>query len=129
MSTLRTCLAVAVPLGLALAVLPAAPASAGDGVERAGDCTRTSTTKIKASHDDGRIELEGEVDSNRRGQTWRWSMLDGTTRVAAGTSTTVAPSGSFSVERRIANRAGTRTLTFRASNAATGERCTAVVRF
>lgn len=128
MSTLRTCLAVAVPLGLAVTVLPASPASAGDGVQRAGDCTRASSTKVKASHDNGRIELEGEVDSNRRGQTWRWSMLDNGTVVARGTSTTVAPSGSFSVERRIANRPGTRTLTFRATNPTTHERCTAVVR-
>jgi hypothetical protein len=55
-------------------------------------------------------------------------MTDNGTQVFAGTRTTVAPSGSFSVSRHIANRAGTDTIVARASNAKTGETCTGTVR-
>ena len=126
MSTLRTCLAVAVPLGLALTVLPASPAAASDDeVLRHGTCTGAADVKIKAKHRDGRLEVEGEVDQNRRGQTWRWTITDNGVRVASGTSTTAGPSGSFSVERKVANRAGRDTLRFRAVHAGSGQVCRA----
>lgn len=129
MSTLRTCLAVAVPLGLGLAltVLPASPAAADDAVLRQGTCTGAADVKIKAKHDDGRLEVEGEVDQNRRGHTWRWTITDNGMRVASGTSTTAGPSGSFSVERRVADRAGSDTLRLRAVHAVTGQVCRAKV--
>ena len=127
MSTLRTCLAVAVPLGLAMTVLPASPAAADDAVLRQGTCSGAADVKIKAKHDDGRLEVEGEVDQNRRGQTWRWTITDNRKLVASGTSTTAGPSGSFSVERRVANRAGSDTLRFRAVHTGSGQVCRAKV--
>ena len=36
----------------------------------AGSCTGGSTAKLKAKHDDGRLETEFEVDQNRNGVTW-----------------------------------------------------------
>jgi hypothetical protein len=45
-----------------------------------------------------------------------------------GSRRTVAPSGSFRVERRIPDRSGTDTLVAVASNAATGQRCSGSIR-
>ena len=45
--------------------------------------------------------------------------------VWSGTRTTLAPSGSFEVERRIANRAGTDTITAYARHATSGQTCSA----
>lgn len=112
-------------------VLVAGPAHASHGgsdeVRRSGSCSGSTDWKIKAKPDDGRIEVEAEIDSNRNGQTWRWTLRhDG--RVAdTGRSTTHRPSGSFSVERRTRNAAGSDSFRFRAVHRATGEVCIARV--
>ena len=41
-----------------------------DRVEARGTCTGGGTWKLKAKHDDGRIEYEFEVDTNKVGQRW-----------------------------------------------------------
>ena len=132
MSTLTTRLrATAVTLAVgagALAVAAPAHASGGDrGVERQGACSAGAVWKLKAKHDDGRIEAEFEVDSNRVGQMWNVRLFDNGVHVFRGPRRTVAPSGSFSVERRIANRAGTDTIRAVALNARTGQRCAGTV--
>ena len=73
------------------------------------------------------MEVEAEIDSNRTGQTWSWTLRhDG--RVAdRGTSVTGGPSGSFDVERRTADSTGTDAFKFRAVNRASGEVCVARV--
>ena len=101
-------------------------AKAGD-VVKAGTCTGSSTAKLKVGARDGGFETEWEVDSNRNGQSWTWKLRQRGVVKASGTAMTVAPSGSFNVERRLANPAGTDTIRARATNAATGEVCTAVV--
>jgi hypothetical protein len=104
--------------------ITAGPASAKDGeVVRRGNCTGATDWKLKAKPDDGRLEVEFEVDSNRNGQVWSVRMTDNGVQVFSGTRTTQPPSGSFSVERRIANRAGVDTIRARATNARTGEVC------
>jgi hypothetical protein len=128
-------IAVAVPVVLILGIpLSATAASAssgsskgGDGVRAAGSCSSGGTWKLKAKHDNARIEVEAEVDTNRVGQTWSWRITDDGVQAASGTSKTVAPSGSFSVTRRIANRAGTDRIALRATNATTGQVCTGSV--
>ena len=92
-------------------------------VRKAGHCSSATVWKLKAKHDDGRVEVEGEIDSNRNGQHWSVAIADNGRRVFTGSRTTHAPSGSFEVERKIANRAGTDHITTLARNAATGERC------
>jgi hypothetical protein len=69
-----------------------------------------------------------EVDSNRVGQKWAVSLTDNTVRIFAGNRVTTAPSGSFSVELRAANRAGTDRIVGTAHNTVTGEGCTVAVR-
>ncbi|MBA2560902.1 MAG: hypothetical protein H0V07_13645 [Propionibacteriales bacterium] len=102
---------------------PALASGGGDDVRRSGDCSRHATWKLKAKHDNGRIEVEGEVDSNVVGQTWRWRILHNGNVSARGTKTTTAPSGSFTVPRRLVNASGTDSIGWRARNPATGETC------
>ena len=78
---------------------------------------------MKAKPDDGRIELEAEVDSNRAGQVWKWTIKHNGSVSSKGSSTTRGASGSFSVERRMADLAGTDRFTFRAERRATGDVC------
>jgi hypothetical protein len=91
-----------------------------------GTCTGRSTAKLKVKPDDGRLETELEVDQNRNGVRWRVSLRRNGTVVASTRATTRAPSGSLQVERRLANRAGTDTISARAVSPS-GEICTASV--
>jgi hypothetical protein len=114
--------ATATALVLAGSALPADAAGRGE-VVRTGGCSGSAHWKLKAKPDDGRLEVEGEVDANRNGQTWRWKILRNGNVVKRGTATTHAPSGSFSVERRIGNPAGSDRIGWRAKNPATGQTC------
>jgi len=102
MALAATLVAVAGTVSLAQ---PAA-ARGGDDVISRGQCTAGGDWKLKAKHDDGRLEVEFEVDTNRVGQRWKVRMSDNRVRFFAGRRTTQAPSGSFSVERRTRDRAG-----------------------
>ena len=122
----------AVTLASAAAVLAvplaATSAHASDDREvRASRACATGQVKVKAKEDDGRIEVEGEVDTNRRGQTWSWTMRRDGSTVAQGTGTTAGASGSFSVERKIADPAGSDRIVFRAVRG--GTTCSVAVTF
>ena len=115
----------ALPLVAALAATgPSALASGGGPVnENNGSCSGSSDWKIKAKADDGRIEMEFEVDSNVSGQVWAVKVTDNGKKVYKGNQTTGGASGSFSVERKVTNLAGTDNFVGKATNAATGETC------
>lgn len=123
MNLARLAAAASLTAGLAVAMTAPAHASGGGGVENTGQCSGGSDWKVKAKHDNGLLEVEGEVDSNVVGQGWNWRFLDNSTLAAKGTSTTQAPSGSFEARRRIADLAGSDRITFKATNPATGETC------
>jgi hypothetical protein len=120
--------AAAIAAGLAFGF--AAPAMAGDNgeVRREGNCSSGTDWKLKAKPDDGRLEVEGEVDSNRNGQVWRWKILHDGNVSAKGRATTHGPSGSFEVERRVVNASGTDRIGWRAVNVNSGERCSVGLR-
>ena len=123
-------LAVAVVAAASLvAVAGPAEASGGNDVVKRGNCARTTDWKLKVGPDDGRLEVEGEVDSNRNGQTWTWLIRHNGSVSARGTRTTQAPSGSFEVRRVLVNLSGVDTIVFRATNTRNGEVCRGVVRF
>ena len=126
---LRSTLATAAVLSVTATMLAAAPASANDDdVIRRGSCSGATHWKVKAGPDDGRIEVEGEVDSNRNGQHWRWRLVHNGSVSARGTRVTTAPSGSFEVRRLLVNVAGQDTIVFRARNVRSGEICRGTVR-
>jgi hypothetical protein len=116
---------------VALAVVAAGATSAeakGRTVIRSGGCENSSATwKLKAQSDDGKIEVEFQVDSNRAGQTWAVRLGDNGHRFFTGNRTTAGTSGSFTVNRRIANRAGTDNIHARATRGAAS--CAGVVNF
>jgi hypothetical protein len=100
-----------IPLTALVALLVGAsptPAKDGDGrVLRSGDCSGASNWKLKAKPDDGRLEVEFEVDQNRNNVAWKVKLRRNGKTVVSTTRRTAAPSGSFSLERRIADPAGT----------------------
>jgi len=117
---------------LVATTLVAAPmaASAKDGdIIRRGDCTARSDWKLKLSPENGRIEVEFEVDQNRNGQRWNIKMKRNGNVFWRGSRTTRPPSGSFEVRRLARNGAGAERIVVRARNPRTGEVCRGVARF
>ena len=115
----------------AFALALAAPAHASHGdddrVIKTGACSDGADWKLKVKTDDGRLEVEGEVDSNKSGQSWSWKIKDNGSVAAQGSATTGGRSGSFSVERRIADQSGTDHVTFRATR--NGQVCSGSIAF
>jgi hypothetical protein len=108
----------------ATALTPAAAlASGGDKGKRVtGTCTDGSSAKLKVKADDGRLETEFEVDQNRNGVTWKVTLRRQGSSAVKTSATTKAPSGSFSVERRLPGSSDT--IIARATSPS-GEVCTA----
>jgi hypothetical protein len=134
--TVRRLLAVllaAVLVGSITSLTLASPATASHGsddddrVIRTGSCTGGERWKLKVKTDDGRLEVEGEVDSNVSGQKWAWRIKHNGSVSAQGTSTTTSRSGSFSVERKIVDLQGTDRVVFKAVR--NGHKCRGVINY
>ena len=125
----RTVLAALTLSTLALPLAAVAPATASHGSARSGavrthgGCGGPAVWNLKVKPDNGRIEFQAEVDSNHVGQVWDWTIKHNGIRSAKGSSTTHGASGSFTVQRRLANRAGTDHFVFRAERRSTGAVC------
>jgi len=111
----------------ALVVVPATWAKDGDVLVR-GTCTSSTTSKLKLSQEDGRIEVEFEVDQNRNGVRWSVLLRRPTTVLVRTTRVTRAPSGSFELRRVVADLAGRDRITARATSPS-GEVCRATAAF
>jgi len=120
---MRKAIMLALATSLALAV-PAGVAVAGDrDVIQEGRCGASSDWKLKLSPEDGRIEVEFEVDQNVSGDRWRVKIRHDGDRVFRGTRTTGGASGSFEVRIIEDDRAGADTFRARARNLSTDEVC------
>jgi hypothetical protein len=93
------------------------------GVVRTGGCSGSSDWKLKLSPDNGKIEVEYEVDSNKVGQHWRVKLFENGNRIFKGTKTTQGASGSFTVRTLAKNTAGTDSFKAHALNLGNGETC------
>jgi len=91
---------------LLVAATPAFASGGGGRVSSSGACTGGGHFKLQSKHDNGKIELEYEVDSNRDGQVWAVRITDNGAVVVSRHATTAGPSGSFTVRKDIANRPG-----------------------
>jgi hypothetical protein len=101
--------------------------SGGSKAKRAaGTCTGRSSAKLKVKPRNGRLETEFEVDQNRNGVRWTVRIRRDGKSVVKTRARTKAPSGSFSVERRLRNPAGRDRIVARATSAS-GEVCKAAV--
>ena len=72
---------------VALTAAPAGVAKNGD-IRVAGTCTGSTTSKIKLSAENGRIEVEFEVDQNRTGIRWKVALRRNGSLVASTTART-----------------------------------------
>ena len=125
------------PVGGALAVtmlalLALAPlgvvAKEGDVITQ-GSCSGSTDWKLKLSEEDGRIEVEFEVDQNQNGLTWDVKLKRNGNTVWTGQRTTQPPSGSFEVRKVISDGAGADQIVARATYAASGEVCRGTATF
>ena len=107
---------------------PAGDDRGGTRVDRAdvrasGTCSLSSSAKLKLSPENGRIEVEFEVDENRNGSRWGVTLTRNGTRVVSRAATTRAPSGSFEARAVIAAGSPRTTVKAVARRAKTGEVC------
>jgi hypothetical protein len=118
------------PLGVAALALVAVPTTAAkDGdVLVQGRCSGATTSKLKLSEEDGRIEVEFEVDQNRNGVRWSVMLRRPTTVLVRTSRVTRGPSGSFELRRVVGNRAGPDRIIARATRSS-GEVCRAAATF
>jgi hypothetical protein len=110
-------------VGGAMIAVPATAAAKDGDVIRTGSCTNNSDWKLKLSPEDGRIEVEFEVDTPKAGQTWNVRIKKNGNVIWKGTRTTNVASGSFSVRKVTGNPAGSDFFVGRAKNPKTGEIC------
>jgi hypothetical protein len=113
---------------LAAGLMTSAPAAfakgSGDGdVIKEGRCSVSSDWKLKAGPDNGRLEVEFEVDQNVVGDVWKVKLTDNGNVFFKGKRTTQAPSGSFEVRQFTDDLAGTDKIVAKAMNLSTGETC------
>ena len=111
-------LRVGVAALLTLSVAGAVPALAKDGdVIRRGACSGASDWKLKLSPENGKIEVEYEVDSNKVGQTWQVRIVKNGNVIFRGARETKGASGSFTVRLVTGNTAGDDVFRARATHA------------
>lgn len=109
---------------IASGALALTPAVAKDGdVIRRGSCSASSDWKLKLGLEDGKIEVEYEVDQNKVGQEWRVTLKHDGERFFHDVRTTKAPSGSFEVARLEPNHSGEDHFVGKAVNLKTAEEC------
>lgn len=114
---------LSIGLVVAVAMLLPSLALAKDGdVIRRGTCTGATTWKLKLSEEDGRIEVEFEVDQNVNGVRWKVAIFQNGKRIARMTKVTRGPSGSFEARVLAPNRSGADAFRARATRAS-GEVC------
>ena len=113
--------------GAALVAIPATFAKDGDVLVQ-GTCTGPSSSKLKLSEEDGRIEVEFEVDQNRNGVRWTVTLRRPTALLVRTTRVTRGPSGSFELRRVVGDRAGPDRIIARATRSS-GEVCRAAATF
>ena len=90
---------------------------------RTGVCSGAAHWKLKLSPDDGRIEVEFQVDTNRVGTAWRVRIRHNGVLIFVGKRVTKAPSGAFTVRRLTHNRAGTDSFRAGARAVVSGQTC------
>lgn len=115
---------------LTAATLAPAPAVAGDRqVLRTGSCNSAAVWKLKVSPENGRLEVQYEVDTNRRGQRFRVRIFHGPRRIHNAVHTTRGRSGSFTARLLATNTSGRDRFRARAVQLNGGQRCAGRIRF
>jgi hypothetical protein len=119
---------IAAIMAMTLTVSPAALANEDD-VIREGRCTGAASWKLKLSPENGRLEVEFEVDQNRVGRRWKVTLKKNGNRFFRGFRRTTAPSGSFELRRVASNAAGNDFVVANARSLRGGQRCRGAATF
>ncbi|HEY9828900.1 MAG TPA: hypothetical protein V6D19_26070 [Stenomitos sp.] len=106
-----------------LATVPTLSQAKDGDVITTGTCSVSSTWKLKASPENGKIEIEFEVDQGKVGQTWSNVIRRNGVIVFRGNRITQGASGSYTIRKVISNAPGDDSITARAKNLSTGEVC------
>ncbi|MCB1131122.1 MAG: hypothetical protein KDN05_08335 [Verrucomicrobiae bacterium] len=110
-------------LFVAASLLPSvSDAKDGDVITR-GRCPGGVKTKLKASPENGRVEVEYEIDQARPGDRWR-VVIKSNGRTILRTVRKVNSAGNVEVRKLAANASGTETIRVRGKNLRTGHSCT-----
>jgi hypothetical protein len=123
---MRKLIVIPAVLAVAAFVLLAAPSSlakSGPRIVKTGPCSAASDWKLKVKPEDGRLEVEYEVDQNVNGHKWRVVLRHNGIKFADVVRKTKPPSGSFEVRRLVTNKRGEDRFRARATNMRTGEVC------
>lgn len=116
--------AAAVALGASVALGLPAQAQDGGSTSAHGDCSATSTYKVKATVKKHTIVVKAKIETGVTGETWTYSISDNGTTVVEGDATTGA-NGKIKGTFKIPNLEGTDTLDLSATDTVTGETCVA----
>ncbi len=114
----------AIALGASVALGLPAQAQVSGSTSTHGDCSATSTYKVKATVKKDTIVVKTQIATGVGGEAWTYSIADNGTTVIAGDATT-AGNGKLKGKFVIANLDGTDTLDLSATDTVTGETCTA----
>ena len=123
----RTIAGAAVATAVLSLAAPPALARNNDDRERRGSCSGSTDWKVKVGPENGRLEVEGEIDSSRRGQTWRWRLYHNGSLSAYGLRT--SSSSSYKIRRISVDLRGTDRFTLRARNTRNNELCVGTVNY
>jgi hypothetical protein len=85
-----------------------------DEVRVPGRCTGRIDAELKLKRDDGRIEVEFEIDQDRAGVVWRLALVHERRGVWRGRARSRRPSGSLEIRRLLADLRGSDTVVARA---------------
>ena len=118
---------------LAILLLPFSAAAeegaAKDSDIKRGDCSGAATWKLRASPEDGRIDVDASVDSAGPGEEWKWRLLHNDSVTARNDATTKGPDGIFEIGRTVVDLKGGDELKFVARNVDTDEKCSGTLIF
>jgi hypothetical protein len=123
-SIVRLSGAAAVALGASVALGLPAQAQDGGSTSVHGDCSATSTYKVKATVKKDTIVVKAKIATGVAGETWTYSISDNGTVVVEGDATT-NDDGKIKGTFKIPNLEGTDTIDLSATDTVTGETCSA----
>ena len=123
----RAILASILSLAFVMTALPASTLAAQER-EREGFCRAGSEWNLYVGREDGRrLEVDFEVDSDRRGERWR-VVLKNDGKVFHRSTRLTNQAGEFDIERFTRDGRGKDRIVARAKSLRTGEVCRAVIR-
>jgi hypothetical protein len=129
MNTTKLASVAAAAILATVSVPAAAQAGGADPNVNSGGCSVAATWTMKVKPQNGALQVEYEVDANKRGQQWRVTLRHDGRRIMSNIFTTRGLSGSFTIRRVEPNRAGRDRISGHARRLGDGQTCHGGVGF